>query len=164
MTRQPPAETEPGPGREEWFPPEALLGGYPEPIAALGEDLRRVVRRAVPEAVERVRVGWRVIGYDVLVDGRTSYFAWIMPEREHVHLGFPHGVLLDDPTGVLAGRGITKAARWFTLREAGDLDDARLDEFVRAAAVLARLARSRPSGRRMSTPEQRHANGATADG
>ena len=121
------------------MPPEVLLEGYPEATVFLAEGLRRIVREAVPGSLERVRVGWRVIGFDLPVGRRTAYFAWIMPQVEHVHLGFPKGMQLDDPSGVLEGRGITKAARWLTLREPGDLDDPRLADFARAAAELCRL-------------------------
>ena len=121
------------------LPPELLLADYPPPMAALAEGLRRIVRAAVPEALERVRSGWRIIGYDVSIGRRTAYFAWIMPERAHVHLGFPKGMLLDDPDEVLEGRGITKAARWFTLQAPEDLLDERLADFARSAADLARL-------------------------
>lgn len=123
------------------IPPEALLDGYPPAMAALANGLRRVVLDAVPDAIERVRPGWRIIGYDVPIGRRTAYFAWVMPERVHVHLGFPKGILLDDPVGALEGRGITKAARWFTLREPGDLAEERLANYARAAAELARLRR-----------------------
>jgi hypothetical protein len=131
------------------IPPEVLLDGYPPPMAALAEGLRQVVRAAVPEALERVRLGWRVIGYDVPVARRTVYFAWIMPEAAHVHLGFPKGVLIDDPMAALEGRGITKAARWFTLREPADLADERLAAFARAAAEVARLGRAEQALRRL---------------
>jgi hypothetical protein len=129
------------------LPPELLLEDYPTPMAALAQGLRRVVRAAVPEAIERVRPGWRVIGYDVPLSRRTAYFAWIMTERVHVHLGFPKGMLLDDPSEVLEGRGITKAARWFTLREPEDLLDEHLAAFARAAADLARLTAGGRSAR-----------------
>ena len=121
------------------IPPDALLEAYPEPMAELARGLRAVVLRAAPGCVERVRAGWRVIGYDIPIGRRTVFFAWIMPEHAHVHLGFPNGVLLDDPEGVLEGEGITKAARWFTLREPHDLADERLPAFVRSAVALAGL-------------------------
>jgi hypothetical protein len=129
------------------FPPEALLEDLPPAMAALAEGLRRVVRDAVPDAIERVRPGWRVIGYDVPVGRRTAYFAWVMPERVHVHLGFPRGALLDDPDEGLEGRGITKHARWFTLREPADLGNPGLAGFARSAADLARLGRTVPGDR-----------------
>ncbi len=132
--------TETAYGLDGPLPPEALLADYPPPMASLAEGLRRIVREAVPESVERVRPGWRVIGYDLPLGRRSAFFAWVMPERRHVHLGFPKGVLLDDPAGALEGAGITKAARWFTLREPDDLDDERLARFVLAAAAAARLS------------------------
>jgi hypothetical protein len=122
-------------------PPELLLEGLPPTMVALAHGLREVVLAAVPEAVERVRPGWRVIGYDVPIGRRTAFFAWIMAERVHVHLGFPKGVRLLDPEHLLDGEGITKAARWFTLTEPEHLADPRLAQFARAAADFATLGR-----------------------
>lgn len=136
------------------LPPELLLADYPPPMASLAEGLRRLVRAAVPEALERVRPGWRVIGYDVPVGRRTAYFAWIMPERAHVHLGFPKGMLLEDPDDSLEGRGITKAARWFTLLAPEDLLDDRLAHFARSAADLALLTGSGRGSRRAHGHEE----------
>ena len=110
-------------------------------MIAIAQGLREVILAAVPEAVERVRLGWQVIGYDVPVGRRTAFFAWIWPQREHVHLGFPKGVSLLDPDHVLGGEGITKSARWFTLTQPAHLADPRLVEFARAAAEFATLGR-----------------------
>jgi hypothetical protein len=124
------------------IPPEALLAGYPDPMIDLAEELRLLVRRAVPEAIEAVRPGWRLIGYDLPIGRRTAFFAWIMPERHHVHLGFPKGVLLADPAGRLGGVRETKRARWLTL-EAGEAVRAEIFEaFVREAARVAALSSS----------------------
>jgi hypothetical protein len=124
------------------LPPEALLAEFPGPIRDIGEWLRGVVRRAVPEAIERVRPGWRLIGYDVpLGSRRTAYFAMIWAELVHVHLGFEHGVLMSDPKGLLQGRGITKKVRWVTLTPDSMLDEASLAVLVREAARVAALSR-----------------------
>jgi hypothetical protein len=109
--------------------PEALLAGYPGPQRDIAEWLRGVVARAVPGVTERVRAGWRIVGYDAPVGARRpAYFAWVMVESVHVHLGFPNGVLMADRRGLLDGVGITKKARWVTLTP-----DAMLDEDVLAA-------------------------------
>jgi hypothetical protein len=109
----------------------------------LAISLGALVRAAVPDAVERVRPGWRVVGYDVPIGrGRTAFFAWVMPQREHVHLGFPRGVLLRDPEGILEGAGVTKLARWVTARSAGDIDIERFSALVREAAALAPIPRA----------------------
>ncbi len=121
------------------IPPEALLATCPEPMACIGEALRLVVRDAMPEVIERVRIGWRVIGYDVPTGRRATYFCWIMPEAVHVHLGFVHGSLMDDPDGLLEGR-IPRARRG-TFRPGDAIDAARLRRLVREAARVACLPR-----------------------
>src|SRR4051812_25358542 len=85
------------------IPPEAFLSSYPDEIRAIAETLRSVVSRAAPDATERVRSGWRLIGYDLPVNRRTVYFAFVAPEPIHVHLGFEHGIFLADPDRVLEG-------------------------------------------------------------
>jgi hypothetical protein len=120
----------------------------------IGEWLRGVVRRAVPEAIERVRPGWRLIGYDVPVTPRrTAYFAMIWAEPVHVHLGFEQGVLMDDPRGLLEGRGITKQARWVTMTPGSILPEPRLAELLREAARVAAMSRGERVARAMSIGE-----------
>jgi hypothetical protein len=124
------------------IPPEALLETVPEPMREIAERLRAVVRRAVPQAIEAVRPGWRLIGYDVPSGRRTAYFAYVAPEPGHVHLGFEHGVSMDDPGGILLGRGVTRRVRWLTFRPGDRLEPAVLDALVREAARVALLTRS----------------------
>ena len=124
------------------MPPEALLESYSPPIRALAEALRVLVPRGVPEAIERVRPGWRLIGYDVPLGRRTAYFAFVAPEPQHVHLGFEHGVLMDDPREILRGRGVTKQVRWLTFRPGDVVDEQVVLELVSEAARVARLSRT----------------------
>ena len=126
----------------EAMSPEALLADYPGPMRDIGEWLRGVVSRAVPEAIERVRPGWRLIGYDLPIGPRrTGYFAMIWAEPIHVHLGFEHGVLMSDPRGLLQGAGVTKQVRWVTLTPGSMLPEGRLAELVREGARVASLSR-----------------------
>jgi hypothetical protein len=85
-----------GPGTNG-LPVEAFLAGYPDGIQDAANTLRSIVRRAVPDAIERVRPGWRLVGYDIPVGKRTTYFAFVIPESVHVHLGFEHGIFMADP-------------------------------------------------------------------
>ncbi len=62
---------------DDSIPPEAFLTGYPPPIMALGQRLRWMVKRAVPDAIERVRPGWRLIGYDLPGRGITKKARWL---------------------------------------------------------------------------------------
>ncbi|MES1239231.1 MAG: DUF1801 domain-containing protein [Chloroflexota bacterium] len=126
----------------ETIPVDALLADFSPGHAALAQALRRVVLDAVPEAVERVRPGWRLIGYDLPVTRHGSFFAWIWPEPEHVHLGFPRGTLMDDPHGWMRGQGITKAARWLTYELGEEIDESRATWLVLEAARVALIPRT----------------------
>ncbi len=129
------------------MPREALLESYPPAMRALAERLRTIVLRAVPDAVERVRPGWRLVGYDVPAGGGTSYFAYVAPEVEHVHLGFEWGVLMHDPGAVLIGEGITRRVRWLTFRSGDPVRASVLAPLIREAARVAVLPRSERVGR-----------------
>lgn len=125
------------------IPPDALLEGLPEPMPELANTLRDLVKRAQPDAVEAVRPGWRIIGYDIpLGRRRKAYFAWVMAERKHVHLGFPRGVLLRDPAGMLYGAGEAKGARWLMVRSRDEIDVEYFEALVREAAAVAMIPRA----------------------
>ncbi len=125
------------------IPPDALLDGYPPPIVDLAQALRRAVRHASPDVTEGVRAGWRILGLDAHEGRRSAYFAWIMIQAEHVHLGFVYGVHMRDPERQLGGDA--RLARW-TTHEPGDVVDAqRLGPLIREGrrvALLPRLLRA----------------------
>ena len=121
---------------------EAFLDGYSPPLRDLAERLRSSVLEAVPDVTERVRVGWRLIGYDLPVERRSVYFAWVFPEAEHVHLGFVNGMLIDDGSGVLTCAGITIRARWLTFAPGDSIDVELATRLVLAAEAAARIPRS----------------------
>lgn len=121
------------------MPVDVFLEGCSPAHRAIADRLRALVRAAVPDATERVRVGWRVVGFDRRLGRRSSFFAWVFPEREHVHLGFPQGVLIADPDGRLEGAGITKRARWLTYTSVDQVDPAEAERFIQAAAGIVEL-------------------------
>ncbi len=123
------------------IPPEALLAGYPDEMRRIAERLRAIVRASMPEAIEAVRPGWRLIGYDLPIGRRTTFFCFVIPEAKHVHLGFKYGVLMDDPDRRLQGKGITKEARWLTFRPGDAIDPPMLDALIREGARVAGLSR-----------------------
>ncbi len=126
----------------EAIPVEALLADYPSAHVEIAERLRRIVLDAVPDAIERVRLGWRLIGYDLPVRNRGALFAWVWLEPEHVHLGFPRGVQMDDPDGVMSGAGITKLARWLTYEPGDQVHVDLASSLVLEAARVAFIPRS----------------------
>jgi hypothetical protein len=123
------------------IPPEAFLEGFAPPIVAVANQLRAAVTAAAPDAQERVRPGWHLIGFDVPNGRRTSYFAWVFPEREHIHLGFEHGVLMADPEHRLEGAGITKQVRWITFEPGVIVDEDDLVPLILEARRVACLSR-----------------------
>jgi hypothetical protein len=124
------------------IPPEAFLAGYPDAIREMADVLRGVVRRAVPDAVERVRPGWRLIGYDLPTRRRSVYFAYVAPEPIHVHLGFEHGVFMADPERMLEGAHLRlRKVRFTTFRPGESIPEAPLIELTREAARVATLSR-----------------------
>jgi hypothetical protein len=141
--------------RFEPIPPEVLLADYPPPHREIARELQRIVTDAVPEAAERVRTGWRLIGYDLPGRRNGSMFAWVWLEPEHVHLGFPHGVEMDDPRRVLRGAGITKLARWLTYGPEDRVDADVATDLVLEAARIRRMSR----GERRARRAQREADG-----
>jgi hypothetical protein len=124
----------------ETIPPEALLADFPPGHAAIAERLRTIVKDAVPDAIERVRSGWRLIGYDLPRRRGTTFFAWIWPQPEHVHLGFPLGIAMRDLDGVMEGAGITKQTRWLTYDAVDDIDEAVARRLIDEAARVAGLS------------------------
>jgi hypothetical protein len=128
----------------DWIPPEAFLAGYPEGIRNAAEQLRGLIKRVVPDAIERVRPGWRLIGYDLPVGRRTVYFAYIAPEPIHVHIGFEHGVLMADPDRLLEGAHLNlRKVRFLTFKAGQELPEADILGLVREAVRVATLSRER---------------------
>ena len=122
------------------IPPDLFLSGYAPEIRELAEGLRSVVKESVPEAIERVRVGWRLIGYDLPIGRRTRYFAWVAPEPEHVHLGWQHGIWMADPQGILRGAHLNlKKVRYVTFQPGDEIPTEVLSRYTLEAAGLATL-------------------------
>ena len=130
--------------RPDAIPPEAFLAAYPDDIREAAETLRAIVRRAVPDAIERVRPGWHLIGYDLPLGRRTAYFAFIAPEPIHCHLGFEHGVAMADPHGLLEGAHLRlRKVRFLTFRPGDTIPEDDCLDLVREAARVAALPRDR---------------------
>ncbi len=139
------------------IPPELLLEGYPDDIRALASRLRAIVRSAVPDAIERVRLGWRLIGYEVPVAGRRkpAYFAYVAPEPIHVHLGFELGILVPDPDRLLEGAHLNlRKVRYVTYRPGDPVPERALERLTREAARIASLSRDERQLLLLERPEE----------
>jgi hypothetical protein len=129
------------PAMDEPQPVEFLLDDFPDAIRRTGLALRSLIFRTVPSTVETIRPGWRWIAYSLPEGHRVRNFAWIGPERKHIHLGFEHGTLLADPDRLLHGsEERLKRFRYFTFEPSIDVDEAILADYLRRAADLAILS------------------------
>jgi len=125
---------------DEPIPPDLFLSGYAADIRHLAEELRSVVHEAVPEAIERVRTGWRLIGYDVPAGSRTRYFAFVAPEPQHVHLGWQYGIWMADLEVILRGAHLDlKKVRYVTYQPGDEIPTDALVRYTIEAAGLAAL-------------------------
>ena len=125
---------------DEPQPVEFMLDDYPEAIRETGMALRSLILRTVAGTVETIRPNWRWIAYSLPEGRRVRNFAWIGPERKHIHLGFEDGTLLADPDRLLHGaEERLKQFRYFTFEPSIDVDEAILADYLRRAADLATL-------------------------
>jgi hypothetical protein len=127
----------PAPERER----AALLAEHTAQVAAAAAWLREVVLGALPDAHEVVYRGWHGLGYHHPAAG---YVCAVFPRADDVLLGFEHGVLLDDPHGLLSGEGRT--VRYVRVEAAGDPPAERLVELIDAAVLVGAPRRRRPAG------------------
>ena len=128
------------------LPAEFLLGDFPPAIRDTGHALRSLILSTVAGTVETVRPGWRWIAYSLPDGRRVRNFAWIGPERKHIHLGFEHGTLLADPEHILQGaQERLRKFRYFTFEPSIDIAESIIVDYLERAAELALLP---PSARR----------------
>jgi len=120
---------------------ESFLAAYPPSIVHQVAILRALVARAVPEAYDRLRPGWRLIAYVLPITRQGSYFAYISPEPKHVHLGFAWGTLMSDPEGVLEGAHLRlRRVRYLTFQPGARIPVKPVISLVREAARVCSLS------------------------
>jgi hypothetical protein len=118
----------------------ALLADHTPQVAAAADWLRGVVLGAMPDAREVVYRGWHGLGYHHPAAG---YLCAVFPRADDVLLGFEHGVLLDDPHGLLTGEGRT--VRYVRVLAPGDPPAEQLVELIDAAVLAGTPGRQRPA-------------------
>jgi len=113
---------------------EELLADVEPELAAIARRLRAMIQAVDAGTVETVRLGDHAATYGVGPRKMSDGYAYIMPMRGYVNLGFYQGADLKDPEQLLEGTG--KGLRHVKIRsltEAG-----RLPLRVLVAAALAR--------------------------
>jgi hypothetical protein len=104
------------------LPTEVFLDGYTVPIQETANRLRSIVRQVVPDAVEGIGPGWRLITYAVPTGRGQRLFAAVGPEPKHCHLFFEYGAFIPDSDGLLEGAELRlKQVRYLTFRSVADV-------------------------------------------
>lgn len=135
---------------------DSFLSFYPPAIVRQVDVLRRLVRQVAADTVERLRPGWRLIGYDLPITRDGTYFAYIAPEQHHAHLGFEHGTLMSDPQQVLQGAHLNlRKVRYLTFLPTQRIPARLVLALVREAARVAALSR----GERQVLAASHHGDG-----
>ena len=83
-----------------------LLELASEPLRPVMESVRALILEIHPDACEVVRLGEKAASYGCGPRKMLEGYAYIMPFRSWVNLGFFQGASLMDPQGLLEGTGV----------------------------------------------------------
>ncbi len=111
------------------------------PMRPVLARLRSIILETDPEACEVVRLGDRAATYGLgprkMIDG----YAYVMPHRAWVNLGFFRGATLDDRQRLLEGTG--KKMRHVKIRSVRDAERDGIRELIESAIAERRAAQHR---------------------
>jgi hypothetical protein len=109
--------------------PDTFVKGHPAPIRDILEELRKVIRKNMPDATEIVYHD--ALGY-TLTSGSRGRILYVAPMAEYVNLGFMFGGHLNDPEKLLEGKGARM--RHIKVRSVEEARNPALAKLVKAAA------------------------------
>jgi predicted DNA-binding protein (MmcQ/YjbR family) len=104
-------------------------------VQNLAQEARSLIADLIPTARQQVSAGWG--GYLLFkpdFEGSNAV-CWLTVHNNHISIGFSEGVSLDDPAGLLVGKG--KHSRLVKVKSLETLRSAALRELI--AAAWARL-------------------------
>ena len=97
----------------------------------IGRFLRERIEQLHPDTHEVARTGDRAVSYGWGPKKMSEAYCYLMPLKQHVNLGFYHGVALDDPAGLLEGTG--KRLRHVKLRSLTEAQRPAVQQLIEAA-------------------------------
>jgi hypothetical protein len=108
---------------------EELVEPFPEPTREAARRLLAVARELIPDAVESCEGGDYGIG---TAPGYKGLVFVVTPQERGVRLGIAGGASLEDPEGLMQGRG--RVHRHVKLADAAAADSPALRDLMRRAA------------------------------
>ncbi len=112
---------------------QEFLSGHTPAVRSITFRLRKLVLDVAPDSLEQIDRAAHLLGYGYAPTYRDTVCV-ILPLKGAVSLGFPRGVDLPDPAGLLEGAG--KRARHVKLAALEDVDAPALRTLLEAAVAL----------------------------
>jgi hypothetical protein len=129
---------------------DELLASVEPDLAAIARRLRAIIRAVDVSTVETVRLGDNAATYGVGPKKMTDGYAYIMPMRGYINLGFYQGAVLADPERLLEGTG--KGLRHVKIRSLAEANRPPVRALVAAALARRRSGATGPA--RAFTPRR----------
>ena len=129
---------------------DELLAGVEPGLSSIARRLRTMIRAVDVDTVETVRLGDNAATFGVGPRKMTDGYAYIMPMRGYINLGFYQGALLADPERLLEGTG--KGLRHVKIRSLAEAKRPSVRALVAAALAMRRRGATGPA--RASTPRR----------
>jgi Domain of unknown function (DU1801) len=117
-----------------------IIAGSSPAIQDLARAVRDLIYDVLPQTIEVVWPRQGSVGWGTGAKKFTEQFAYLMPFKRHVTLGFYHGGELPDPTGLLPETGGqqvggTLSMRSLRITSREQLRDPALRTLIEAATV-----------------------------
>jgi hypothetical protein len=105
-----------------------IVAGFPAEVQHLARAVRELVYDILPATVEVVWPKQGSVGWGTGPKKFTEQFAYLMPFKGHVTLGFYRGGELPDPHGLLPAEGGKQAGGTLSMRSLRISSEAQLRE------------------------------------
>ena len=115
---------------------DEIFSPHPDHLQAIATSLRDLIRAADRQAFEEARTGDNAYHFGAGPRKMADGYAYLMPQKDRINLGFYQGASLPDPAGLLEGTG--KSLRHIKIRS---LDQAHSPDV--AALITAAIADKR---------------------
>ena len=131
-----------------------LTRDLPPEILSILAELRSIIRLTIPDATEKVNMGWRSLNYS---HPEVGYFCGLFPFSDRVDIVFEFGVLLADPDGFFDNLG--KQVGFARVRSLKEIRRPSFNRLLKEAVLLpanrsTRVALVR-SGAKVEVPERK---------
>lgn len=115
-----------------------LVSGHDPKIEQIARGLRDLILGLDPSAVEVVRLGDHAASFGLGPKKMSEAYAYIMPKKGYVNLGFYNGSALANPAGLIEGTG--KRLRHVKVYSREEVSQPELRRLIEAARAERRQA------------------------